>query len=100
MKRSVFTSMLLVLFTCTMLTGCYSIDHVVGKGGATTGEIDEVRQWYVLFGLVPINEVDTADMADGADDYTITTEFTALDVIIGIFTGIVSVYPRTVRVTK
>ena len=100
MQRSVLTSMFIVLFATTMLTGCYTIDHTVGKGGTPTGAIEEVRQWYVLFGLVPINEVDTQEMADGAVDYTITTEATALDVIIGIFTGLVSVYPRTVRVTK
>ena len=91
---------LLAIVMSTALTGCYSIDHVVGDGGSATGEVEEVRQWYVLFGLVPITDVDSAAMADGAEDYTITTEMTALDVIIGLFTGIVSVYPRTVRITK
>ncbi len=49
---------------------------------------------------MPINDVDSAELADGAADYTIETEQSALDVIINIFTSIVSVYSRTVTVTK
>ena len=58
------------------------------------------RQWYVLFGLVPINEVDTNAMAGTATDYEIMTQHTGLDVIINIFTGVISVNSRTVIVRK
>ena len=58
------------------------------------------RQWYVLFGLVPINEVNTNAMAGAATDYEIMTQHTGLDVIINIFTGVISVNSRTVIVRK
>ncbi len=56
--------------------------------------------WYVLWGLVPITEVDSQAMAGGATDYTVQTQFTFVDIIIGIFTSIVTVQPRTVSITK
>ncbi len=86
----------LLLFAMFVASGCSTHLHVVGDGSETV----EQRQWYVLWGLVPINDVDSAEMADGAADYTIETEKSALDVIINIFTGVVSVYSRTVTVTK
>lgn len=54
----------------------------------------------MLFGLVPINEVDTKAMAGGVADYEITTEYNLIDFVIGIFTGVVSVGSRTVTVRK
>ena len=36
----------------------------------------------------------------GANDYEIRTEYTALDIIIGLFTGVVTVDSRTVTVRK
>jgi hypothetical protein len=73
--------------------------HVVGDG-AKAASVQQERQWYVLWGLVPINTVDTAQMAGGATNYTVKTEHTALDVIINIFTSVVSVTSRTVEVRK
>ncbi len=82
-----------------MLVGCAAHTHVVGDG-AQTGAKEELRQWYVLWGLVPINEVNTDEMVGDADDYVIKTEQSALDVVINIFTSWVTVYSRTVTVTK
>ena len=89
----------LMLVAALSTSGCFTQEFVVGKG-AQTGDMVEGRQWYVLWGLVPITEVDTQEMADGADDYTIETEFTALDYLIGLFTGLVSIQPKTTIVTK
>ena len=60
----------------------------------------EKRQWYVLWGLVPIGEVDSATLAGGATDYTIKTEQNVLDVLINFVTSMATVYSRTVSVTK
>lgn len=79
--------------------GCAAHIHKVGKG-AMGNQYIEQRQWYVLWGLVPINEVDTVDMAAGANDYTITTELSALDVLINLFTAEISIVSRTVTVEK
>ena len=92
-------SLVAILIIFSLLVGCAAHIHKVGQG-AQGAEKKEVRQWYVLWGLVPINEVDTQQMADGATDYTVKTEQSALDVIINIFTTSISVVSRTVTVTK
>ena len=79
--------------------GCAAHVHKVGNGAQGTDTM-EARQWYVLWGLVPINEVDTNTMAAGATDYEITTEHTGLDFIINVFTSAVTVNSRTVSVRK
>ena len=81
------------------MTSCYTMSHEVGNGGTTASETSE-RQWFVLWGLVPINSVDSQAMAGGATNYTVTTEQSFLDVVINIFTGWVTVYSREITVTK
>ena len=81
------------------VVGCATHIHKVGDGPQDNNMM-EARQWYVLFGLVPLNEVNTHAMAGEANNYEIRTEHTVLDFIINIFTGLVSVNSRTVTVTK
>ncbi len=87
------------LMVSLMLSSCYTMEHVVGEGAQGGQEVEECA-WYILFGLVPLKEVDSKELAAGAEDYTITTEHTVVDVIIGIITGIVTITPKTVRVNK
>ncbi len=94
-----FVSLIALCALLLVMTGCCMHTHVVGDG-AQRGVDEQQRQWYVLWGLVPINDVDTKAMSGGETDYTIKTEQSALDVIINIFTGWVTVYSRTVTVTK
>lgn len=89
----------LLFISIFLFTGCFTITHQVNNGAQGNDTMTE-RQWYVLFGLVPINEVNTKTMAGDATDYTIKTEMTFVDGVIGIFTGLVSVVPRSVSVTK
>ncbi len=88
--------MLVVLIA---IVGCSANIHQVGKG-AQGNQVIEARQWYILFGLAPLNVVDTNQMAGDAVDYEIKTEQSALDIIFNIFTSSVTVYSRTVTVTK
>jgi hypothetical protein len=97
MKKIV--GLIVLLAFCLLLVGCFTIQHQIGKG-AQSGVSVEKKQWFILWGLVPLNTVNTSEMAAGATDYTIKTEFTVVDVVIGIFTTYVTVYPRTVTVTK
>ena len=90
---------LLMIVSILFVAGCFTNTHVVGNGAKGNTEVTK-QQWFALWGLVPITEVDSKDMADGAKDYTITTQFTPLDIVIGIFTSIVTVQPMTVTVTK
>ncbi len=96
MKKIVSIIMLIALIA---LVGCSANIHQVGKG-AQGSEVVEARQWYILFGLAPLNEVDTNQMAGDAVDYEIKTEQGALDIIMNMFTSAITVYSRTVTVTK
>ncbi|MEM6647251.1 MAG: hypothetical protein AAF730_13475 [Bacteroidota bacterium] len=89
----------LLLFASFGMTGCTIHEHVVGDGAQSAQE-EEARQWYVLWGLVPLNNVDTNEMAEGAEDYTIVTETSVIDGLISIVLGFVTVQSRTVTVTK
>ena len=82
------------------VAGCATHYHQVGQGAQGPIETVEARQWYVLWGLVPINDVDTHSMAGGTPDYDITTQTTFIDFIISAFTNYVSVNCRTVTVEK
>lgn len=89
-------ALVLVLFAAP---GCYTFSHTVGGGGAG-GETVEEAAWFALWGLVPLSEPDSGDMAGEATDYTVTTEFTVIDIIISFFTGWVTIHKQTVTVQK
>jgi hypothetical protein len=82
-----------------LLSGCMTNIHKIGSGAAGSN-VTTTRQWYVLWGLVPINHVDTNAIAGGATNYEIKDQQTVLDFVINIFTGFVTVYGRSVTVTK
>ncbi len=99
-KRIKKTVALIVIVGLLFITiGCTTHIHKVGSGPQTYRE-EMGRQWYVLFGLVPLNEIDTNAMAGNVADYEITTEVTFIDILIGIPASWVTVSSRTVTVTK
>lgn len=79
------------------LSSCFSMEHTVGQG-AQGAQMNTSRQWYVLWGLVPINKVDSKAMANDSENYTVKTEITPLDFVINAVTGVVSVYSQSVEV--
>jgi hypothetical protein len=93
--KSFFGIFLLVVF----LSSCMSLTHVVGNGG-TSGVATEKKQWYALWGLVPINEVDSKALAGGDSNYTINSKVKFIDYVISAFTSVVSVNVQTVSVQK
>jgi hypothetical protein len=96
MKRLAAATALIGLL---LVTACAAHIHTVGSGPAG-GDVQIQRQWYVLWGIVPINNVDSHAMAGSATNYRIRTEVTPVDFIISIFTGMVTVSCRSVTVTK
>lgn len=96
-KRIIALATLLALLL--VVAACTTHIHKVGAGAQGNAVIEE-RQWYALWGLVPINTVDTNTMAASVTDYEIKTETSALDIVINIFTTYVSIVSRTVTVTK
>ena len=88
----------IIVMAFTMI-GCATHTHVIGNGGSDSTLVEQ-RQWYVLWGLVPINEVNSTQMAAGARDYTIVTESSLIDGIINIVLSAVTVQTRTVTVIR
>ena len=90
-----------LIIAMLFVIGCSAHVHKVGKGaqGAETF-VTEARQWYIVWGLVPINNVDTNAMAGEATDYEITTLYTPIDFIIGVVAGSITISSRTVSVRK
>jgi|GEM_PF-312025 len=92
------------LFLCLLmvglpLAGCYTVNHTIGTGGDTPVASD--RQWYVLWGLVPITNLDGGQMAKAkglTNNYTIQTQANFLDDILNLVTGFVSVWGQTITV--
>lgn len=101
-KRTVAAALLAALLFLPA-SACWTMTHQVGRGGDAPypeGKRETATQWYALWGLVPLNHVDSYRMAGDAKNYTVTTQQTFLDVVIGLITGIASIQPRTVTVTK
>ncbi len=92
-------SVVFLIVAMLFVIGCAAHVHKVGKG-AQGNDITMARQWYVLWGIVPINDVDTNAIAEGAADYEITTSVTPLDFVINAILGQVSINCRTVSVQK
>ncbi len=99
MKKTAVKVSVFLLGVMFLFASCSTHVHTVGQGAQGNVKQEE-RQWYVLWGLVPINDVDSKEMAGDAENYTITTEQQALDVIINLFTTYVTVVSRTVTVEK
>ena len=89
-----------------LLIGCASHVHNIGTG-PEIGHKETARQWYLLYGLVPLNSVDTNEMANSAENYEIQTQVGPTDLAISVGLGIVTlgigpaiIQSRTVTVTK
>ena len=92
-------SALVLIVGMLFIIGCASHVHKVGEG-AQGASATKARQWYVLWGLVPVNDVDTQTMAEGATDYEIMTEHNFVDIIVSSVLGSFTVYCRSVTVRK
>ncbi len=90
--------LVLVVFTLQMI-GCASHIHTVGNG-PQKNETTKKWQWYALWGLVPVNEVNTEQMAANSNDYQIKTEYKFSNVLVNMFGTYLSLHTRSVEVTK
>ena len=97
MRKTVALFAVIVLLLVAV--GCSTNTHIIGKGPQTQ-QVETARQWYILFGLIPLNTVDTNAMAGNATDYEIKTQLAPIDILIGIPASYITVSSRTVTVTK
>jgi len=94
-----FKGLFVALAIAVMFTACHTTVHTVGNG-SSKGQKESERQWYALFGLVQLNDVDSKQLAGSTEDYTITTQHTFVDGLISAFTGVVTISCQTVSVEK
>jgi len=102
MKKSIFV-LFCVGFLSLPLSGCMTLQHTVGNGGTDTTQVASDRQWYILWGLVPLNNVDGGKLAKANNvnnNYTVKSQISFVDGLLNILTGLVTVYGQTVSVTK
>ena len=88
----------LVVFAMSILVGCVTHEHIVGTGAAT-GYTESAKQWYLIGGLIPLNNVDTKAMSGDSQNYKIITQTSIIDALIsGVTSGLI--VARTVKVVK
>lgn len=95
--------LLLLVLAITIIVGtigCMAHTHTVGAGSRGGGPPVTARQWYILWGIVPINNIDSKYLAGETADYTVRTWVSPLDFLINIFTSYISIYSRTVQVYR
>jgi hypothetical protein len=108
--------LVLVLAIALLTTGCYTLNYsssASSKPVSFTGEVKGQRThfseekwiWYALWGLVPISDNDVEKSlieprtAGGAvQSLSVKSEVSALNWLVNIFTGIVTIYVQTVTV--
>lgn len=93
---------LLAVLTCALLSGlggCIVHEHTVGLGPNGLGE-ESARQFYWMFGLFRLNEVDTERMTDDFGSYRIRTERSFSDLLLTPLLLPLTITTRTVTVTR
>ena len=81
----------------TVLPGCFTTHHTVGAG-PMTGEETSEHHWYALWGLAPMGDAESSELAGNNQDYRVTTEFKFMDVLISSVTSFAGFYRQTVTV--
>ena len=87
------------------LFACASHTHVVGSG-PQYGNAVSARQYYALYGLIPLGiggGADTNAMAGDAENYAIETKAGGMDYVIQVVANMIiptTISSRTVTVTK
>ena len=98
--------LVLCMIMSMIFVGCATHVHNIGTGPENDNKVT-ARQWYLFYGLVPLNSVDTNEMANSAENYEIQTQVGPTDLAISVGLGIVTlgigpaiIQSRTVTVTK
>lgn len=89
-----------------ILSSCNATMHTVGTGGKgdckSVGQYDaKKKQWYLFWGLLPLNKVDSKELAGGAQNYTVRTTTSFGDGLIAIPGNyLLGLKTQTIRVSK
>lgn len=99
---------ILLLALCSFLiSSCFTTHYIAApnqsvklapKGSACT-LVSQKRLWYALWGFIAISDIDTAQLVEGIKgSVKLEDQVTFLDLLIGFFTQIVTIRPKTVKV--
>jgi hypothetical protein len=89
-----------------LLSSCNATMHTVGTGGKGNakgvGQYDaKKKQWYLFFGLIPLNKVDSKKLAGDSQNYTVRTTTSLGDGIISVPGAyLLGLRSQTIRVSK
>jgi hypothetical protein len=101
MRRKSFLGSVVVALSLS-LVGCSTLKHNVGEGAPEGApKVGGGKNFYFLFGLVPLNKVDGGKIAKEkglTGDYTIKSSHGIVDLFISMFTSIVTVNCQSVAV--
>ena len=95
MKKMVIVSLIAMI----LFSGCFTHHHTIGSG-PHSGLTVKKHQWYALWGIIPIADERDGGVMAGTTNCRITTQFTPIDCLINFFTGVGTVYRRTIIVEK
>ena len=97
MFKTLSATLLTLAVVC--MIGCEAHKHTVGHG-TVFNRTNVERQWYLLYGYVPVNPIDTQAMAEGRSNYEITTQITWIDALYRSVLAPATITCRTVSVTR
>ena len=108
MKRVSFRKVIIVisLGIIIMFSSCMATMHTVGTGGKGNckekGQYDaKKKQWYLFWGALPLNKVDSKELAGGTQNYTVRTTTSLGDFLIAIpGSYLFGIRTQTIRVSK
>ena len=94
--------LLLALAIAIFVGGCMAHTHTVGAGSKGMGMPVKAKQWYILWGLIPLNNLDSKYLAGEATDYTVRTRFSFVDWLLSLVLNIfpTTIYARSVEVFR
>ncbi|MCL2038877.1 MAG: Bor family protein [Bacteroidetes bacterium] len=96
--KKLIVSLVCIFVMMLLVTSCFTHTYSVGKGAQTGLEVTK-KNYYLIYGLVPVTTSDPTQMSGGASDYTVTHEWTFVDGFISAITcGILN--PTTTTVKK
>jgi hypothetical protein len=101
-RRGVGRRLGLAFVATTLLPACFTFTHTVGRGPVNPQQpvVREETRWFALYGIVPMSDFDSIDLAGSAKDYRVTTKFTFVDCVITCFTSLATFYRQTVIIEK
>jgi hypothetical protein len=106
MKKVKTNAALAIIALSVIISSCSATMHTVGTGGKgdckSPGQYDaKKKQWYLFWGLLPLNKVDSKNLAGGSKNYTIRTTTSFGDGLIAIpGSYLLGLKTQTIRVSK